>query len=104
VLGVNVGGALSPQPDEVLELGFFDPNLLPEALLVGQRRRIGDALWGRGCVAHSSAVVYPFSSRGEALRARDASALGRAAFYAACIAGPNAACEAAELLADEGEQ
>jgi ADP-ribose pyrophosphatase YjhB (NUDIX family) len=97
-----VGGALRPQPDEVLEIGYFDPEALPPDLLVGQRRRIRDAITPGGCVAHSSAVVYPFRSRADALAARDASPLPRGAFYAAHIAAPNTAHEAAEQPGDGG--
>lgn len=96
------GGVLTPQPDEVLEIGYFDPEALPRDLLVGQRRRIRDAVTGSGCIARSSAVVYPFESREAALRARDASPLSRSAFYAAHIAAPNAALESAEQLAPGG--
>jgi ADP-ribose pyrophosphatase YjhB (NUDIX family) len=99
-----VGGALNPQPDEVLEMGYFEPDALPRDLLVGQRRRIRDATSDGTCVAHSSAGVYPVASREEALRARDASPLSRSAFYAEHIAGPNAALEASELAAGEGER
>jgi len=98
------GGTLSPQPDEVLEIGYFEPDALPRDLLVGQRRRIHDATAGGGCVANSSRVVYPFTSREEALRARDTSSLSRSAFYAAHIAGPNASLEASEETAGESER
>jgi 8-oxo-dGTP diphosphatase len=94
-----VGGTLSPQPAEVLELVFFALSELPADLLVGQRQRIADAFSGASGLMRSSMAVYPFPSREAALQARNDSELSRREFYAARIARPNAPHE----FADEDE-
>jgi len=43
-----VGGVVRPQPGEVLEAGFFDPDNLPSPMFWWHRRPIGDALAGKG--------------------------------------------------------
>jgi ADP-ribose pyrophosphatase YjhB (NUDIX family) len=45
---IPVGGALEPQQGEVIEVGYFDPQSLPEPLVWWQRQRIYDALDGVG--------------------------------------------------------
>ena len=45
---IPVGGALQPQEGEVVELGYFGPQSLPEPLVWWQRQRIRDALDGVG--------------------------------------------------------
>src|SRR5579859_5110981 len=42
-----VGGGQVGQPGEVIDMRFFGPDELPDALLIGQRQRIMDAFSGR---------------------------------------------------------
>lgn len=91
--GRPVGGTLQGLPDEVIELGWFDPADLPEPLMLGARQRIADAAAGAIGLARSSPVVFPFASHAEALAARDASSLTRRAFYLEHILQPNLAGE-----------
>jgi len=42
------GGALAPQPGEVIDLGFYSPNALPDPLAWWHEQRIQDALAGIG--------------------------------------------------------
>jgi hypothetical protein len=57
----SIGGELRPQPSEVVEIGYFDPSVLPEPLLLGQRRRINDVARGvGGSIACSRDGVWPF--------------------------------------------
>jgi len=79
--GVPIGGSLAPDPVEVIDAAWFPPTELPEQLLIGQRRRIEDALAGRRGIARSSSVGFPFLSREDAYRKRDESGLARAQFY-----------------------
>jgi len=80
-----IGGELRPQPSEVVEIGYFDPSVLPQPLLLGQRRRIDDAVRGIGgsivCLRDS---VWPFAqtmTREDLYALRDQSGLSRQAFY-----------------------
>jgi 8-oxo-dGTP pyrophosphatase MutT (NUDIX family) len=95
--GTATGGTLAAQPEEVLDLAWFDVDRLPPALMVGHERRIRDAAAGRHGLVHSSAAFFPFASLAAAFAARDASGLSRSAFYAAHVAAPNREHEEAEL-------
>ena len=81
-----VAGTLTPDPVEVVDLGWFALDALPAPLLVGQHQRIEDALAGRRGVVRSSGIRSPFASREEAYRRRDESDLTRPAFYEALVA------------------
>ncbi|MEM7333447.1 MAG: NUDIX domain-containing protein [Chloroflexota bacterium] len=52
-----VGGSLAPQPDEVLDIQFFDPSNLPELMFWWHRYQVDDALNGRSGVAWQFEVV-----------------------------------------------
>ena len=80
-----VGGTLTPDPVEVVDLRWFALDSLPAPLLVGQHQRIEDALAGRRGVVRSSGIRSPFASRAEAYRRRDESDLTRPAFYEALV-------------------
>jgi len=54
------GGALNIQPDEVLEARFFTEAELPEAMLLGHRRRALDALHGAAGVVWFSDAEWPY--------------------------------------------
>jgi ADP-ribose pyrophosphatase YjhB (NUDIX family) len=83
--GRVVGGTLTPQPAEVIDLGYFTADALPEPLMIGQRQRILDALAGiGGGVASSLAAEWPLApemSRQELYALRDRSGLPRQQFY-----------------------
>lgn len=80
-----VGGALSPDPREVIETGWFGLNDLPEPILPWMVQQIRDALGGVG----GSAVwrqelnsSFPSElSRRDLYRLRDESGLSRQAFF-----------------------
>lgn len=82
--GEVMGGELSPDPHEVVDIAYFDVADLPP-LLIGQRQRILDAAAGYGgAVAWSEDILYPAeqpASRQALYAARDASGLARDAFY-----------------------
>ena len=79
------GGVLTPQPGEVVDVRYFDPRELPEALLWGQKQRIADAIRGiGGSVARSQQVAEPFGermTRQSLYEMRERSGLSRVAFY-----------------------
>src|SRR5262245_43870999 len=56
-----VGGALRPDPHEVVQVGYFDPGTLPEPLLSGHRRQILDALGAAAGNVWSYEVAWPFA-------------------------------------------
>jgi ADP-ribose pyrophosphatase YjhB (NUDIX family) len=78
-----VGGEPAPQPGEVIEMRYCLPGEIPEALLVGQRQRIDDALDGAGGLAWRMEYTWPFPglSRQEVYALRDRSGLSRQEFY-----------------------
>ena len=83
--GEAVGGELSPQPSEVLEAGFFDPDHCPEPMVWWHEDRIRDSLNGiGGSVARLQDVVWPFEhdAGNPDLRARlDKPGVNRGEFY-----------------------
>ncbi|MCP4423962.1 MAG: NUDIX domain-containing protein [Chloroflexi bacterium] len=60
-VGTPIGGALTPQEDEVLEMAYFAVDEIPDNLLWGHRQRIMDAFngVGGGSVWHQN---VPFDS------------------------------------------
>jgi len=79
-----MGGELDIQAQEVLEARYFRRNELPEALLLGHRQRILDALGGVcGAVwTHDSEWHFnPGTTRQELYRLRDQSGMSPAQFY-----------------------
>jgi 8-oxo-dGTP diphosphatase len=79
--GVPVGGALKPDANEVLDIGYFAPDALPGPLLVGHGRRLDDLFEGRTGLARSNVASFPLGTRAEAYRLRDESGLAPAVFY-----------------------
>lgn len=78
-----LGGAFNPQPGEVVDLGWFEREEVPQELLWGQRQRIEDAFECQdGGVAWKQVVPYDkVVSRAELYRQKDESGLSPAAFY-----------------------
>jgi hypothetical protein len=78
------GGALAPQPGEVVEAGYFDPAALPEPLVWWWERPIREAVAGvGGSAVWTLDVPWPFPpgiSRAELYALRDRSGLSRAEF------------------------
>ena len=78
------GGQLQGQPEEVVDLGFFAPDQLPDDFFAGHELFVRDALDGvRGTVA-SLDSTWPFDpdlSREGVYARRDASGLSRRDFY-----------------------
>ena len=79
-----VGGALRPDPNEVVEAGYFGSDALPGPLLSGHRQQILDALGGAGGNVWSYQAAWPFATditRRELYELRDRSGLSRQEFY-----------------------
>lgn len=79
-----VGGSLRPQAGEVIDLGFFLPDVLPEPLFWWHRQPIADAFSGvGGSVAWQMRLetAAPLGSREEIYAWRDCSGLSRPEFY-----------------------
>lgn len=80
-----VGGELRPQRGEVVAVGFFGADDLPDDLLWGQRERIADVLAGvGGSVVRTNDVERPADwpvSRAALYALRDRSGLPRREFY-----------------------
>ncbi len=80
-----VGGALSPDPHEVIEAGWFGLNNLPEPILPWMVRQIRDALDGvGGSAAWRQEFASSFASglsRKDLYRLRDESGLSRQEYY-----------------------
>jgi ADP-ribose pyrophosphatase YjhB (NUDIX family) len=79
-----IGGALRPNPAEVIEAGYFAADSLPAPLMWGHTQMIADALRGARGVAwsHNARWHHPRDlSRAEQYAMRDASGLPRAEFY-----------------------
>ena len=77
-------GELKPQPGEVLQMRYFAQEEIPEELLVGQERRIKDALEGVSGAVWVQNMDWPFKqeiTRREIYELRDRSGLSRSEFY-----------------------
>jgi 8-oxo-dGTP diphosphatase len=88
--GTIVGGAERMQPGEVVEMAFFAPDDLPEAMLLGQRQRITDAFEGSTGICRLEAYPLPsddLTDRQELYAHRDASGLPPDEFYRRHISG-----------------
>ena len=98
-----VGGSLKAQPEEVADLGYFDPAELPSEHMPWMPRRIQDAVSGAG----GSAVwrldrVWPFAPEATRLDTyawRDRSGLSRADFYRQTMAQPGETGDVLEVPA-----
>lgn len=88
----TVGGALTPQPSEVLEARFFTRDELPEAMLLGHRQRVLDAWDGvGGGVAWLQDSEWPFgraATRQEIYALGDQLGLPKAQFYRQYVGRP----------------
>jgi ADP-ribose pyrophosphatase YjhB (NUDIX family) len=84
-LAEPIGGKIDPDPHEVIEIGYFGLDEIPDDLLAWNRQRILDAFNGvGGGVAWSQEIASPFSAelpRAELYRLRDESGLSRRDFY-----------------------
>lgn len=60
--GIIASGAPNIQPSEVLEARFFPFSELPNAMLLGQRHRILDAINGVSGIVKSEDFPWPFGS------------------------------------------
>jgi ADP-ribose pyrophosphatase YjhB (NUDIX family) len=78
-----VGGTLQAQQGEVLDMRYFPFDALPEAILIGHRHRIVDAISGLTGVVKTERVEWPFPGmdRWATYDLRDDSGLSRRAFY-----------------------
>jgi ADP-ribose pyrophosphatase YjhB (NUDIX family) len=80
-----IGGALNPDPREVLDACFFPFDALPEHLLISQAGRIADAISGVVGIVRTERVITPThlppQSRAEVYALRDQSGLARREFY-----------------------
>jgi ADP-ribose pyrophosphatase YjhB (NUDIX family) len=82
--GEPIGGVLRLAEGETIDVGFFDPNELPEPLVWWHRQPIADALDGLVGVARMNPGRWPFDqrlTRDEIYVLRDQSGLSRQEFY-----------------------
>jgi ADP-ribose pyrophosphatase YjhB (NUDIX family) len=95
---VPAGGALRPQPEEVIDAGFFGGSDLPAPLFWHHRAAVAAALAGTAGAAWSYLGPSPFGevTREELYAARDRSGLSRAAFYLRSMGAVDPALEAVE--------
>lgn len=81
----QTGGAPKPDPFEVAEIAYFDPDALPERMMIGHQRRILDAASGiGGSTAVRETIAFPPGlpePRAEQYARRDESGLARDEFY-----------------------
>lgn len=78
------GGALMPDPREVLEARFFPFDALPNPMLIGQAQRIDDVISGVVGVVkteHTISINALAPTRAEIYALRDQSGLSRQDFY-----------------------
>ena len=84
-LAEPIGGKIDPDPNEVIEIGYFGPDEIPDDLLTWNRQRILDAFNGvGGGVAWTQKIDSPFpkgTTRADLYRLRDESGLSRRDFY-----------------------
>ena len=79
-----IGGDLVPQPEEVIDVDYFDPNSLPEPFAWWDRRRIDDALsgvQGIACVQDRVWTLKPDITFDEMTEKRNSEGLTRSQFY-----------------------
>jgi ADP-ribose pyrophosphatase YjhB (NUDIX family) len=79
-----IGGALRPDPHEVIETGYFGLDSLPTLLLPGHHQQIQDALDSVAGNVWSYQAPWPFApdiTRQELYARRDRSGLSRQEFY-----------------------
>ena len=76
-----IGGEIRLQPGETVEVGYFPADELPDEMLVGQKRRILDALQGLSGISLRQELHLPVLTRQELYAERDRSGLPRQEFY-----------------------
>lgn len=76
-----IGGELRLQPGETIELGYFSQDELPADTMIGQERRILDAMNGACGISMSQKMDMPTTTRRELYEERDRSGLSRQEFY-----------------------
>ncbi len=82
--GTVIGGALKPDPNEVIDMRYFDIDNLPQDIFWWHIQRIQDAASGATGAAWVQETAYPFEqqiSRAEIYQRRDQSGLSRRDFY-----------------------
>lgn len=82
-----IGGEISLQPGETVEVRYFSVDELPAEMLFGQKQRILDALNGSSGVSLRQELHLPVITRRELYEERDRSGLPRQAFYQQRMAG-----------------
>ena len=77
------GGSLQAEQGEVLAMRFFSFDEIPDAMLLGHRERLLDAISGQSGVVKSERCQWPFpgKDRWDVYAMRDNSGLSRRAFY-----------------------
>jgi 8-oxo-dGTP pyrophosphatase MutT (NUDIX family) len=82
--GEPVGGMVQPDPREVIDLGFFAPDALPEPLMLEHQQIIAETVRGAAGQLWLSSRRMPsqFADRAALYRWRDESGLSRAEAYA----------------------
>lgn len=77
------GGTLSPQAEEVIDIGYFAPDAIPDDLLWWHRQMIDDAFSGASGTAWTMHIDQPdpAPTRAELYARRDESGLSRTEFY-----------------------
>ncbi|NOZ72516.1 MAG: NUDIX domain-containing protein [Chloroflexi bacterium] len=96
-----IGGELCPQPEEVIDLGFFAPNQLPEPQINWWRQRIRDVFAGvGGSAVWTQKAAFPFGpafDRQALYRQRDASGLSRSEYFSQLSGTPESLQEHPDL-------
>ena len=97
-----VGGALAPQPGEVVDLGFFTPDALPEPLAWWHQQRIADTLDGiGGSRVWAQRLTWPFEPSVKQWMLSDLAAqqgLSKQAFFVRHFSRPDPAPDDMEEL------
>jgi 8-oxo-dGTP pyrophosphatase MutT (NUDIX family) len=81
-----IGGGICTQPGETVEVRYFSVDDLPTEILVGQKRRILDAVHGQSGISLRQELHLPAITRQELYAERDRSGLPRQEFYLQRIA------------------
>jgi ADP-ribose pyrophosphatase YjhB (NUDIX family) len=100
----SVGGEINSDPHEVIDIGYFAPDALPNDLLWWHCQRISDAFNGVSGAAWTQDVAYPFEQhidRAAIYKMRDESGLARRDFYYQTIGATTNAREIRELAAEK---
>ncbi|MCL4252406.1 MAG: NUDIX domain-containing protein [Anaerolineae bacterium] len=83
-VGEIIGGEMKPQAEEVIDIGFFNLNNLPQPIFWWHIPQIEDAMKGVGGGAAGCSHFYPaetVTSRKALYEMRDNSGLSRSEFY-----------------------